>query len=88
MKKTKLKNIIYEDPSIVYSEQLKLNVCCFRELEDVNVFLFCVLDSLHFVPESELCLICPPWQTEKTFFRDRPELGRRQNSEFGNLIEL
>lgn len=54
MKKTKLKNIIYEDPSIVYSEQLKLNVCCFRELEDVNVFLFCVIDSLHFVPESEL----------------------------------
>ena len=31
-----------------------MNVCCFRELEDVNVFLFRVIEFLQFVPESEL----------------------------------
>lgn len=34
-----------------------MNVCCFRELEDVNVFLFCVIEFLQFVPKSELRLI-------------------------------
>lgn len=34
-----------------------MNVCCFRELEDVNVFLFRVIEFLQFVPESELRLI-------------------------------
>lgn len=31
-----------------------MNVCCFRELEDVNVFLFRVIEFLQFVFESEL----------------------------------
>lgn len=34
-----------------------MNVCRFRELEDVNVFLFRVIEFLQFVPESELRLI-------------------------------
>lgn len=35
----------------------KLNVCCFRGLEDVNVFSFCVIEILLFVPWSQLDFI-------------------------------
>lgn len=35
----------------------KLNVCCFRGLEDVNVFSFCVIEFLQFVPWSQLDVI-------------------------------
>ncbi len=36
-----------------------------RELEDVNVFLIRVIESLQFVPESELGLFC--WLKQKHF---------------------
>ena len=85
-RKSKLKNIIYEDSPNVYSEQVKLNVCCFRELEDVNVFI--LWSTLFILSAKAGCFMCPPRPTEETHVRGRPELSRQQNSEFSNLTEL
>lgn len=52
-------------------DSYKSNVCCFREHEDVDVFLFCVIE---FLPESSLGLIWCFWCRG-----DRPDSSTESN---------